>query len=796
MNLAWIVAVLRPLDIAPHPNFNDPKHGSLPYAQLAGIVSGDPHRSRISTDIEGEAEESDQGVRYAAMSLTNEGILEGLNGLVQEVLQGESTDRARRSALGLLACCAAAELEEYGKCDAVLQFLLRETPAVDPESKLVRAALLQQQCLRFRDSGRSYESQTDEVLRLLQEVDGFRFSDFTMSPGATVSPSECLQFVVDSLRQAAWSLVPMRSIVDESDRASTLVPTWKKMVRTSKSNQALKIDQARASEYSKFLEDAFARMFRSQARNFGGRGAPTLFYASLNFELLGDFSVYRLRKENALMKLVQCMSAAHPDANDVSDALRLLRHSNAKAEIDLTVERIRASGPLEALRNDAMQILRNRTDPQMWRAAELRVINATADLMSQGEALSALTAVRQVIEAGGAHVAPGSSQLKVVRLEAAWIAASRLANFADEDDQIASLLLEAARDGRPGDELWDKAIGRSLKNLNWGNVSTSGLEQWRSFLNSSGSRMDASKSVFEALADRQSTSVGSAIEDLEDVANRVNAVINGAEMSAAEVATSVEIVRESLIRIKEEASGGVYAFRMLDSADVAAALIAYAGVVELWDSLAEFFADRQIQRSDKSAALDRLSFEVDEVPQSVMEVFRQSGATLLEAPIGPFEGGVVTPFPAALRFLSVHQIIGEMEAFSLIARMSGSGDAETREEASRTVAILSSRMTSSWLISQAMQFSHDLEPSVRAHAARALALFSSSSSEFGSVAGGRLEAMMQEEGILVPLLVIRQMRRNGAHVLDSARWAVASLVVNHPSATVRREAQELLAEVR
>lgn len=794
MNLAWIVAILRPLDVAPHPNFRSAEYDVSPHVQLAGVVSGDPSRSsHYSTDDPSGSLSIDPGVRFAEMSLTTQGIREGLAGLVQQIKSG-GKDHARSCALGLLACCAAAELDEYDTCDNILQNLLSRTSVDTPEGKLIRAALLQQQSLRWRDSGRQHTSQTTETLELLDAIEESDFSEFPMGLGATLNHSESVRHLITSLRHAAWSLVPIRRVVDEAENSPSSFPTWQQLVRTERSNQASRLDHLRASEYSKFVEDSFNSMFRSQSRTFGGRGAATLFYAALNLELLGDLGVLRLRKQNALLKLVQCMSVSHPGSDEVADALRLLRNANVKSELDLAVERIRASGPLEALKRESDQILRNRTEPRMLRASELRILRGAADLMTQNEARNALPLICRVIEAGGAQPAPGSSQLAVVRLEAAWLTAARLANIAEEDDKIALILLEAARDGSPGDELWDKAIGRSLRNLNWENVSRETQSQWSAFFQSDNSSMAASGSVFEALTIDQAVFRKSKIENLEDVANRVNATMSGTPMSAVEVSACVEIVKEDLEGVRSEASLGVFAFRTLDPADIAAALIIYSNVQDLWPFLVDFLTDRKVQRSDKSGAFDRLSYGTTELPPEVAKALRRDSKGLLSTPGDYFEDDAVVPFPAALRFLASSRIIGEAEAFSLIAQMFGSAEARSREEASRTAATLALSVSSPWLLAQAMQFSHDPEPAVRGHAARALSVFSALP-EFGESATARLVEMMNGEGILVPLLVIRQMRQS-QNVPASAKRAIGGLTVDHPSAIVRKEAAELLSEVR
>ncbi|MFC9956950.1 hypothetical protein ACFVIB_06275 [Streptomyces nigra] len=792
MNLAWIVAVLRPLDIAPHPNFNDSGYDAQPYAQLAATVSGNPYRSHYGAHGEG-SDSFDRGVLNAEMSLTTEGLRVGLGGLISEVFSEEPGDHARLCSLGLLACCAAAELDDYDTCDRILEHLLAATANRQPEEKLIRSIMLQQQSLRFRDSGREYYSQISEVLELLDELDRAEFQEFPMSPGATLSPADSIRSILIALRHAAWSLTPTRQLIGDREPLPTNIPSWQEVVRTPKSSLALEIHRLRASEYAQFVDDSFKRMFRSQTKTIGGRGDATLFFASLHFELLGDSAVYGLRKESSLMKLIQVMSARQADTADVADALRLLRHSGAKSEIDLAVERVRATGPLEALKKDSQQIVKNRSEPRMIRPAELRILRAAADLMTEDEARTALGIVRRVIEAGGAQSSPGSVQLDVVRLEPAWLAASHLASVAGEDESISDLLLDAAMARRQNDELWDKAVGRALRNLDWDNVSPSARSRWHEFFRSNPSHMPATRSVFEAFAQQEVTPEEAALGSLEAVANRVNSAIAGVQFSDAEVNASIETVRASLAGIREQANNGVWSFQFLDPADVAAGLIVFAGASALWDDLCSFLTDPQVQRSDKSGALDRLASAPVELPHRVEAALRRAGRSLLEATADYFEGSSVTPFPSALRFLASHRLIEESETFSLVAKMSGSIDPESREEASRTVAVLASSAATPWLLTQAMQLSHDSEPKVRAHAARALALFCASLSDFKEAAENRLVELMAEEGIIVPILAMRQMRQS-ENVSDTAKRTIGALAVHHASRTVRREASLLLGE--
>ncbi|AMM08950.1 hypothetical protein ACFY8E_18310 [Streptomyces albidoflavus] len=795
MNLAWIIALLRPLDIASHPNFRDADYDARPEVQLAGLVSGDPHRSRYSG---GTGDETlDLALRNAELILTGEGVRVGLNGLLREVTY-LGTDLARTSAFGLLACYAAGRLDDFSSADRVLNVLLERAVPDRPESALVRAALLQQQSLRFRDSGRKHSAQSVESLQLLDEYELRDFVEFPLSPGVNVSHIESIRHVVTALRHAVWNLSPRPFREREGEQLPGGFPASLEMVRIPKSNQFLKIDRLRATEYAKFVEDSFKRVFRSQARTIGGRGAPDLSYALLNAEMIGDISVYRLRKESALMKLLTAGSGEPSKADVFADAVQLLRDSGAKSELDLTVERIRASGPLEALRNDCVQIIRHRTEPRMLRASDLRVLRGGAELLSREEASSALQAVRRLIAWGGVQVPPGHSQLEIVRLEPAWLTAAHLANVAAEDDIVSNDLLNAGRACRPGDELYDKAIGRALRRLNWENVTAEKISQWRDFFTSGVANLPATRSVFETLVpSAPSPRVSVEIpQSLQDVAIRVNAAIDGESLNEAEVEASVRIVREALERIRSAASHNSWSLWQHDAADIGAGLVLFTEAQGLWNELATFLVDPNVQRSDKRGALDRLAFAEIDIPLGAREVFHDNSRALLESPLERVEHESGSPFSSALRFLAAHRFISEPEVFSLIAQLAGCEEPELREQAALTVAVLSTSVVAPWVLAQAMQLSHDREALVRAHAARALSMFASSSSDFRESAVRRLTEMMNEEGTLVPILVMRQLREKsngGAPALAAS--TIGALAEHHASLMVRREAQVLLGEI-
>ncbi|WAL70493.1 hypothetical protein OU787_02660 [Kitasatospora sp. YST-16] len=782
MNLAWIVAVLRPRDIAPHPNFTDSEYDSQSVARLAGIVSG----SRYFRDY-GNSSELDEGVRNAELSLTTDGIRVGLNALVREIISHKYSDEARISALGLLACCAAAELDDYDTCDLVLDSLLERVDDRTHSGMLLRVVLLLQQSLRRQDSGRPYESSVAEALGMLDRINVKRIGSFRLSPGASVNSQESLTQLLLSLRQSAWSLSPIELQLGEG---SPTFPSWQEVVTTPKSDQGFRLDQMRASEYSRHVSEEFSVLFQSRAKELGGRSAPSLFNVALGLELLGNSSVHEARKEHALLRLVDLHKRSPIDPREAADAIRLLRHSNAKSELDLALEWFRAAGPVSAITIDARNILRSRSKPHMIREVELRVLRASADLLSPDESAHAFQLACEVISAGGAQPPYGSRQIAFARFEPAWLAVAQLANAADLDEAAARILLGTAQSNHPEaeNELWDKGIGRALIHLDWDKVDSATKCEWRRV--SVGMR--AIESVLAAKLDSRVGEINS-IQSLDDVARQVNSVISGSPASGVLLRESAQLVRKSLDEIRLNASRNSWSLRSVDAGDIAAALIVNCDVTELWTDLTNFLIDTRLTRSDTSRAFIRLAQYSSELPLEVVEAFKRSSADLLQVATDFFDNRQIVPYPAALRFLAAHGLLEEDRLFALVASLAGSRDSSSREEAAHTIAAIAGRSHSPWAVSLAMQLSHDEEVNVRAHAARALVACSSSQSYFAAAVIDRIKSMLQDEGILVPLLSIMEMRNVGG-VPDQIMQTICVLQESHPSLRVRRASSRLISE--
>jgi hypothetical protein len=94
----------------------------------------------------------------------------------------------------------------------------------------------------------------------------------------------------------------------------------------------------------------------------------------------------------------------------------------------------------------------------------------------------------------------------------------------------------------------------------------------------------------------------------------------------------------------------------------------------------------------------------------------------------------------------------------------------------------------------AVQLSHDANIDTKGYAAHALAYLAGKTQSVVGPARRRLKDLLTFDGIIVPLLAIRGLRRN-LDALDSAlAESVSNLANAHPSRQVRREAEDLYRE--
>ncbi|MFJ8404916.1 hypothetical protein ACIQ9K_31155 [Streptomyces microflavus] len=767
MNLSWIVALLRPRDLL----MGRSEEENNAACQLAALVLGEPlylHRFPMDSGT------ADLGVRFAAQSLDPSEIREGLAGLVHQVVEEPGEDIARACALGLMASCAAAEIEDYSAGEIVLQSLLdRLEPDSNHSVALLRVLVLQQMALRMRDTGRDPESVSTEALTLLGAVTPDSLAPCRLGKYANFTVTA--DHMISALRHAIWSLAPWSEIrMGRVGRWSNF-PSRELMLMSPKSELVTKVRADRADIYAKFVQQTFRNRFGSRTRYvLGGPDVPDMFSQSLALELIGHASVRESRKELALLRLVQIDS--YEQSEHVKDTLRLLRHSEAYKELSLAVERFRVAGPLWALSEDARQIIERRTGLYTMGRSELRVLRGAADLMTTAEANRALVAVQGW--SNESHIGE------------AWLTAATLAFPAKKTNDVADLILHQVETHKQKADYLGIDLARAVRALNWSDMHSKVREQWGRWLKRSGDLWPAAAESISGFLDADPDDTRP-LPDLDSVAVRLNRAINGNSMPPSAVQRSVELVTQGLHALISEARGGSYSMKYPSAADIAAALIIFNGV-DLWQDLATCLADPQISRHDTNNAFERLAHERPPIHAEAADLLRESALTILGKRDRFLDSPTeVTPYPEALRFLAAYQLIDDGMLFSSVAQLAGNRSSAIREQAARTVATIAEVRRDTWILAVAIQLSHDHDVSVRSHAGRALALLAGMEDLEPRVSEARVVELLGEDGIAIPIRLLNAMK-NHPPTDSEIKGKVEQLMLDHPALSIRSIAAQVV----
>ncbi|MCE0485442.1 hypothetical protein [Ornithinimicrobium sediminis] len=783
MDLAWLAAVLQPRDVAPHPNFPDQKFDSQPHARLASAILGSPFAMSSGLDV---TEDTDAFIAAVVRSHHPESIAPATAELSHTLSVHPPSDPARAAALALATCAAAAELDDYDTCFRVLKEQLARTSMADTaDTALLRSAILQQMALRKRDAGMAYLPEVEEATRTLGRFNPDQCQSFPTSPGVSWSSVKTLSDMWYSLQDAAASLVPS---TESAFRQKASIPSRLERVRAPLPTIRQRTDGARAWTYSKYVANVYRGMYGEAPRHlFGAPEEPDLFRVVLQLELLGHGDVYIARRELALLRLVQ-----RNDEDSVADAIRLLRQGAGKDELELALRHLKRSGPLASLGRDARQVLGRRTKSNLLRTTEFQVLRSAAELLAPAEAQLGLDAIRKALGKGTPGDLPGNWQLPILRREAAWKAAAALGKVAGASDSAASLLLAELLAVEEDVELADAGMRRAAAELDWEEVSAARAQEWLVAL-------DGREHEFPETMAYVRDALGMTAPELNDpgiveIARALNSVIRGTSHDLSFAAHAAAVLASTLEKKRQEAARGMFTVGSIEVADVAAGLVVFASVPELWPTLIDFLFDPRIPVREKQTALDRLASADVVLPESVKERVKAAGTGTILAPRLDWDDVGISPFPSGLRFLAAHELLDRSTVYDAIARLAGQRSADARREAAYTIALLAARQSDPYLTAFALPLSRDEIVEVRAHAGRALTVLASRETPLTSVAMERVVELLGEDGVMAPLLVLRALAYEPSTIPARLYGLIDELARKHPSQSVRTEAQRLIGK--
>lgn len=793
MNLAWLVAILAPRDIAPHPNFSEKVHDGpsalaalhMPWKRYS---RGDGTEDPLDAETRAYVLACDQALATGTMQ-------QGTNKLAELVQVLSYRDPAQATAGALLAAAAFSELDQHDRALDILSTLIqtfRQGPE-DAGQQLLIAALLQQQAFRFFEIGETGESQAQEAADLLRTLSVAALTPIKMSQSVSWGPEETFRSIIEALLDAASTHIA--KLIDP------LSPGWLDVVRSRPVELVLKTARGRAEGYEDYLEASFQYPAAS-TRRYSVSGPPgdlAVWQALLLLELLGHPAARRRRIDLGILRYL--LSAEDQDVDLKQDALRLLRQGRDEGLLRVATRRIRVGGPLSALRGDAAMVLQHRAPVRRLGTTELILLEAASDLLSTAEASAALDAVLNCIERPF-ELKDRSWQAEAARLKDVWSAAVAIGVIAERLDGVAQRLLSEVARPTGDDDLMDRTHAEVIQDLDWSSVSAGTKEAWRRWATTA--TREGRQELLEAaewhldIRDEDANVSPPYELSIRDVATTLNGVIQGrATISDDTKHVSRIVVLDGLSEIRRDAAEGSYKGGGIAIADVAVGLAIYAGIDDVWEAIVDFLLDPKVRRADKDLALERLARESNRIPSRARDTLAAHVDVLFDTDGRDFFGdATIDPYPSALRLATALSILPEDRLLTGCARLAGAGQASTRVEAARTLtAIARGLHPPVWAVVLALQFSRDLDPSVRAEAARSLALLLPVNGQYQDLIVDRLLELLREDGILVPMLVLRGLTdvkpRTSLNRVTVA--VIDDLAKRHAALSVRLQAGEFLA---
>ena len=804
MKLEWIAAALNPWDVSPHPNFMSSEVVTPPglvgllaqmrWPDFERLTKGDARSESASIgQVPHEVRQTGEMavVRAVYDSLVVETAESGADRL-RELSAEPDLDAACRATAAIFASVSLCERDRHRDAIELLERILDSLRGSDDEdTAFVRAVILQQLAFRQYEFGVDSLEAATMVLELLSDVRPSHLSKFRLTRGVRWRSNHTVRLIIDELLAVADTHIVNLEGSLESD-------TWVRLVRSPSPELELRVRRWAEDGLSKYLDEVFREQTRSTSTTlFATDPVERGVYSTLlHYELVGASPQARTRRAQ-LGRLRITRSAAQPDPTwSVEDGLRLLRHGSDFQALDLALRSTRAGGPLQALKANALQILANRMEPGRLGRPELSVLAAGAHLLMRPEASSALDHILSV----RGQRSDSKWESPSVLQEAIWETALELAGPAERLDEVAKGLLDEARRTEPRNELLVRSITRVAMKIEWEGTEESTRDEWASWL------MSKPSPVTTALVDAvgAQVGVGDVPPDIETPIERAAAYLNrffrtGEQPSEVELSHMAEAVESRLASIRIDAESGRHSFGAISAGDVAAGLALHFDQTSLWDPLVDFLLDFHVFRDEKDPPFSRLANAEEPIPNAVLQRLASETEQLLNSTsLGPFIDDVV-PFPAALRFFAAHGLLPEEQFLGEVTRLSGSRGPTGRTEAARTVSF-GARLgiQRDWVAALAIHLSHDPDPVVRGEAARGFGwLAQRQGRSLGAVIESRILELLEEDGLVVPLLTLSGLQESGhaESISPVIKNRISEIASEHPARGVRLRADALLRQI-
>ncbi|GAB3550545.1 hypothetical protein GCM10027404_17950 [Arthrobacter tumbae] len=788
-DFALLAAILRPRDVALHPNFRSSEVVTV--ASLLALLTTAQidayRRERESEGYRDLAARDTSGIALldsALAGLSAGTVQQGANELAERARSSSSTP-LEKTVCAVLSSSFFAELGKHRSSMKILGDVAEQISSSDVLNKeLLLAVIFQNLALRRWDEGAEGVAEAQQAKLYLTKFKADQIPAFELSRGVAWGSQETVRAMHQFLRAAN----DLHFIQISKDWTARL-----ELVRQASDYEALQLRSRVASGLSMFLEHSYRSNLDNNLASSLTDGDAELSEALMHAEFSGHLAALNLRKLLGSLRYLRGRNLSQDWR--VEDALRLLRTSRSKKDFEYGLASIRIEGPLKVLRNQASRLISERPAPNLMDQLDFLLLESSSELLDPKTASEALNLV---LEASAVpKIQRGRTwESNEFRFEYVWRAAIILARRADREAEIAKLLLQRTTRNSADHEsirLFDR-----LHNEVWNDESF--RECVRAALKGSidpHSELSRTLRTATVLAERAPIpDVEEDRLDLRRVAELLNLqLVQGYQLSGATRAAVERVLREAMAKTRESAMKGVFSGGGLPEGELAVVFGLANQESPIWTDVGEYLLDPVVQRSDKSPVYRRLLRHIGSLPSSFLDRLKQNPAGLLSSTSGFFSEDI-DPYPEAVQLIAALSLLPNDELVVLFGRLIASDNAKARVEGVKTLQVLAENAPQTdWVFATAIGATFDADYRTRAEAAATLGYMRRETSPLLSHIDQRLSILLDEDGARIPMLALFGLRKTAVPMSPGLLKKVQALAATHIHYGVRQQAELVLKDL-
>lgn len=759
LNLNWVVAVVSPRDIAVHPNFREDSY-SAPRA-LASWMRGwnfALQRDDESSLIAANEEELRLLVasRQAFEAVGASGARDVLLNLAQT-----SHDMALATVSCVFYAASLADADDYAPLLSALDDAMGRLDKVDGAAgRLLRSLVYLQRVLRKGEIKATAREDAESALEEIRRIDPAELQPLdVISPGVAWDSLHVWQRVMSTLEGIAFSHVANTDPLGADNQ-------WMELVRRENPPVQMEFLASTTDGLEEYVEGEFNRLTKDPTITWGGgdRIDSPVLAELLHEELIGSRAARGTRKLLGQLRLLQT------DVHGPTDALRLLRQSEDRKAFRKAGRYIRAHGPLESVRDEALAVIRKRP-VAWWRDVELEALALGGDLVSRADAATAYEALVGTVKVGHND---SSARFSMEPKMLALVALSRSAGLHDDlASRIRVLVGES-----PQDQLLMNAYASGLSGIDWQYVHERTKDAWRDWIASVSSNVEIS-SVRLVVSAGIGVAGHSTGDSLLDIAAQLNSEVRfPGSLNENRAAQMRETLIAAMESTRRNAAKGSFSFGGVSAASLATILAFGRADARLWNAIVGFLTDASVAQEMKTEALDRLAASASDIPDDAIEGFREGVDGLFGTQTLGMGGDATVPFAAAYRMAAATGVIEGVELLSEVSKVTSDPAPRVRVEAAKTLDAVAGRpkVIEPWVYVLLVQLCRDRDATVRAFAGHALARAQVSESGLKPLWEELMLELLAEDSILVPLLTVRGLSESWKREIAPSEEVVQAVV--------------------